>query len=109
MKELCRINFNLYLAAAVLASNAIKLVIITFIAVRLSPDRLLVLGDAIQSFLSHPDPHSRSSCLAAANPVIDATKLNNGTWVGVRRFDSFQKRQWMSSIYLTRWVMGLCL
>ena len=64
-KELCRVNYNLWLAMSIIVVNAAKLGILIHAALYLSPDRMLVLGDAVQSFLSQPDVFSQQSCLAS--------------------------------------------
>jgi hypothetical protein len=65
----CRLNFDVYLAAIILAVNLIKAITLAFIALRPPKEPLFVLGDAIQSFLTFPDENSRGSCLASAHIV----------------------------------------
>ncbi|KAG8676539.1 hypothetical protein FPOAC1_002544 [Fusarium poae] len=69
--EKCRLNFDIYLAGIVLAVNLIKAVILALIVLRPPKEPMFVLGDAIQSFLAHPDENSRGSCLASARIVRD--------------------------------------
>ncbi|KAL6921275.1 hypothetical protein FSST1_005301 [Fusarium sambucinum] len=67
----CRLNFDIYLAGIVLGVNLIKATILAFIVFRPPKEPMFVLGDAIQSFLTRPDEHSRGNCLASARIVRD--------------------------------------
>lgn len=73
IQELCRVNFNIFTAISVVVCNLMKLAILAYIALYLAPDRLLVLGDSIQSFLSRPDIHSKNSCLLSMFHITHST------------------------------------
>lgn len=95
--QLCRVNFNTWLALGVISCNLIKTCALTYMVLYLSPDRLLVLGDAIQSFLAYPDTHSKQSCLASVRHVRNSYHGNKGPWQGPMRPDSLPKH-WISTL-----------
>lgn len=101
----CRLNFNPQLMAIVLISNAFKAAILLYAALRPPKEPLLVLGDAIESFLSAPDGASGGSCLASAKDVRQRAKQD---WVGPRVWVPVKKK-WGSAITRRRWIMSLIL
>lgn len=107
--DLCRVNFSMSVAVSVVACNFVKLAIFVYIAVYLTPDRLIVLGDSIQSFLARPDIYSVNGCLLSMSDVIHP-KLNS-THIGSRhvghgkQLNSARKR-WLSSVRNSHLVLG---
>jgi hypothetical protein len=61
--QVCRLQFSLPIAEAVLVCNAVKLLCMVFILWRCRGKYLVTLGDAIASFLQDPDPQTRERCL----------------------------------------------
>lgn len=109
MPQLCRVNFNIFLAVGVILCNLIKMLVLGYIALYLSPDRLLVLGDAIQSFIAHPDLRSRESSLASRKIVRDtASQAAGKPWTGVRTLQTITKRR-LTPVGTTQWTVGVLL
>lgn len=106
--QLCRVNFNIHLATAVIISNLIKMVILGYISLYLAPDRLLVLGDAIQSFLTSPDLYSRQSCLASMRLVQESFRPRRTGWSGARSLFPIRKR-WITPVGRRRVGVGAFL
>jgi hypothetical protein len=106
--QLCRVNFNIPLAIGVIISNLVKMVILGYIALYLAPDRLLVLGDAVQSFLARPDPFTRQSCLASMRLVRDSFTSRGAHWSGARSLFRVSKR-WITPVGKRRVGVGVVL
>jgi len=65
-EQMCRLNFDVRIAAVILAVNFVKAVTLVFIALRPPKVPLFVLGDAVQSFLVSPDETTTGACLGSA-------------------------------------------
>lgn len=64
VEETCRLQFNLPIALSVIISNLIKAVCMALTLVLYKNHAALVtIGDAVASFLDHPDPETRNRCL----------------------------------------------
>jgi hypothetical protein len=62
--EICKLQFSLLIATIVVASNLVQAIVIAWLLFRFkSHDALVTLGDAVASFLEHPDPATRGRCL----------------------------------------------
>lgn len=90
-QQKCRVNFNIWLAAGVIICNFIKMCVLAYMVLKLAPDRLLVLGDAIQSFLTCPDLYSLNSSLVSIRHVRNSYHGDKGPWQGPRRLDPLRK------------------
>lgn len=104
----CRVNFNIFLAAAILCANLVKMVVLGHVAMSLSPDRLLVLGDAIQSFITRPDPFSEQSCLTSAHDIRNLSVPGRRQWQCAKTFTAVRKRV-ISSVGTRRVWIGVFL
>ena len=104
--QLCRVNFNIYIAIVALVCNAIKASALAYTAFWPPDEPLLVLGDALQSFTTKPDPFSTGSCLALANDVRLSRTWR--PWRGPRRYSMLRKR-WGAAISRRRWVSTIVL
>lgn len=109
-QQLCRVSFNLFLAVGVIICNFIKMGILAYTALYLAPDRLLVLGDAVQSFISRPDVFSRQSCLASMRRIRDMAAPGQRLtgWTGERTLVPVRK-YWISPVGKSRVAVGVLL
>lgn len=107
MRQLCRVNFHISLAIGVIACNLIKMVILAFVVLYLAPGRLLVLGDAIQSFISRPDPFSRGRCLMTARHALDMSRHYRRPARATKLVA--EQKLWISSVTTARRFLGACL
>lgn len=105
--QLCRVNFNIPSAVSVIISNLVKMFVLGYIALCLAPDRLLVLGDTVQSFLSRPDPCSRQSCLASVQ-LLRNKRSRVTYWKGARVLLPTKKR-WVTPVGKKRVRIGISL
>ncbi|RMJ07789.1 hypothetical protein CDV36_012599 [Fusarium kuroshium] len=103
--EGCQLTFSPIFMAFVLASNALKAVVLFYIALRPPENSLLVLGDAVESFLTIPDAFSNDSCLASIEDIRDNDHRN---WTGPRTWFPV-KRRWATVISRRRWKFSLFL
>lgn len=112
-QQLCRVSFNLFLAVGVIICNFVKMCILAYTALYLAPDRLLVLGDAIQSFISRPDVFSRQSCLASMRRIRNIRNMaapgqSLTGWMGERTLFPVRK-YWISPVGKSRVFVGFLL
>jgi hypothetical protein len=64
VEEICRLQFNLPIALSVILSNFIKVVCMGLtLFLYKNHEALVTIGDAVASFLDHPDPETRNRCL----------------------------------------------
>ncbi|RSM05201.1 hypothetical protein CEP52_006400 [Fusarium oligoseptatum] len=101
-EEICRVNFNIPVAIGVIIANAAKAIILLYVAFKPPEEPLLVLGDAIHSFLRKPDPFSKHMCLASIHDV-----KTQGAWASIKpsRWVS-TRRRWAAAISRTRWYIS---
>ena len=59
----CKLHFSSYILIAVTVANAAKALCMYLAFFRARAEPLVTLGDAIQSFLRDPDPHTKERCL----------------------------------------------
>jgi hypothetical protein len=68
--EICKLQFSFLIAGIVVVSNFIKTCVIAWIMIRYKKHKALVtLGDAIASFLEHPDSTTRGRCLQSYTQI----------------------------------------
>lgn len=65
----CHLHFSPRLMAPVLAMNAMKVLVVLYVAFWLREKPLVTLGDAIESFIVQPDVTTRGMCLISARTV----------------------------------------
>jgi hypothetical protein len=86
----CHLHFSLILMAVVLGFNVLKVIGISYVAFRLGEAPLVTVGDAVESFIRHPDRTSEGMCLASHDSVVTSTKL--GYTATSMRFEPGQHR-----------------
>lgn len=104
-EEKCQLTFSPTFMAFVLVSNALKAIVLFYIASRPPDEALFVLGDAIESFLTVPDAFSSGGCLAS---VDDIRQKNLQDWTGPRAW-SLGRSLWGSAISPRRWKASMLL
>lgn len=63
----CHLHFSPHLMGPVLLMNIIKCLVTFYVAFRMVDKPLVTLGDAIESFIKHPDPSTQGMCLLTAH------------------------------------------
>jgi len=99
-EERCRLNFHVTLAIPVLVANLTKAVLLMLIALFPHEGPLLVLGDAIASFLAFPDNCTRGMCSLTREKVTrfwHSGRLSATPWVDVRK-------RWLAAQGKPSWI-----
>lgn len=91
--EECQLHFNTTIMAFVIVANAIKVCVMLYTAFFPPREIILVLGDAIESFLTSPVEFTARSCFVSAKDV----KRSRKHWHGPRRWSSVRQR-WASAV-----------
>ncbi|KAF2145296.1 uncharacterized protein K452DRAFT_266093 [Aplosporella prunicola CBS 121167] len=113
-KDECTLHVATSLLVVVIVFNAVKLLIITFVAWRMTNKPLITIGDAASSFISDPDMTTHGLCLFAKADVSDQTssfKRYVLNWSpgpmpyeerNKRRAKAVSKSRWKNTIILIR-------
>ncbi|KAI9036914.1 uncharacterized protein KD926_001158 [Aspergillus affinis] len=96
--ESCQLLFIPSFAIVVIGCGLIKLACIAVIAHRASTKKLLTVGDAIASFLTHPDPHTMERCLTSKSDWTAGHPIWKGQGhhqqVSIRPRELLNKTKW---------------
>lgn len=65
----CHLHFAPQLMGPVVLMNILKCLVTFYVAFRLRDAPIVTLGDAVESFIKHPDPHTRGMCLATGHEM----------------------------------------
>lgn len=112
---LCRVTVNFWLLEVVIASNAMKLILMVIAVSKFNQPTLVTLGDAVASFLERPDHQFSGRCLA--------THYDLRWWFLYNRSNRYELRQptswiynpkfftlrWFSAPSYSQWYLGLFL
>ncbi|OAL28642.1 hypothetical protein AYO22_02836 [Fonsecaea multimorphosa] len=71
----CHLHFSLILMGVVLVFNILKVIGIAYVTFWLGESPLVTVGDALQSFLRHPDSTTEGMCLASHSSIVASSKL----------------------------------
>lgn len=82
--EMCEVNFSYLLMGVVIFFNFVMITCMGTALACLRHEPLLVIGDAVASFLNNPDPTTRGVCLLEASDDLRALKEPK-VWVVARR------------------------
>lgn len=93
----CHLHFSLILMAVVLAFNVLKVISIAYVTFRLGEAPLVTVGDALQSFLRHPDRTTEGMSLASHGSIIASSKLDYSAMP--MRYDPAQHRFYESATW----------
>lgn len=102
----CHLHFSLILMAIVLGFNILKVIGIAYVAFRLGEAPLVTVGDAVESFIRHPDRTSEGLSLASHESVIASTKL--GYSATAMRYDLVKRRFYEAATW-KQWSFLLAL
>ncbi|KAH7405997.1 hypothetical protein DE146DRAFT_787173 [Phaeosphaeria sp. MPI-PUGE-AT-0046c] len=97
-EESCTVKASVTLLGIVIVFITCKTLCMLWILWRLKESPLAVLGDAIASFITQPDDHTKDACLATPS-AFTHTK----TWQVKRAWSSKPKR-WMSNVSGGQWI-----
>ncbi|KAM7207248.1 hypothetical protein V8F20_002310 [Naviculisporaceae sp. PSN 640] len=72
-QERCKIRASSALLWLVAGTSLVKAVLFSIFAIRVRDERILTVGDAISTFLEHPDPITEGACLLTMQEVVTGT------------------------------------
>jgi hypothetical protein len=93
----CHLHFSLPLICIVLGFNLFKVVGIGYVTFYLGESPLVTGGDALQSFLRHPDPTTEGMCLASNASIIASSQLGYKSMP--MRYDPQQQRMYEAATW----------
>ena len=97
--EQCKLQFSLAIMIVVIICNIVKAVCMGLIAWKGDPEPLVTLGDAISSFLNHPDKTTQGNCASGKTRFIGAKSWDPmpSVWDPrlTRWFHTASKRRWL--------------
>ncbi|KAH7408859.1 hypothetical protein BKA64DRAFT_693057 [Cadophora sp. MPI-SDFR-AT-0126] len=99
--DVCEIKFSMTIMLVVVASNALKVLMMIWVLFRFDAEQILAtVGDAAASFLDIEDPTTERMCLANKREMRD---FWNGR--GTARPFSKARRHWGSAVSKKRWLL----
>ena len=99
VREHCKLQFSLTIMVVVIVCNMIKTLCMAMILRKQDPEPLVILGDAIASFLDRPDVTTERNCIAGR------ARFENSKYWGLflSRWDP-KRLRWFRAASLRRWV-----
>lgn len=104
----CKLNFSVHLAIIVIIFNAVKTVTVLAGIFTLRNDPMLTVGDAVASFLRHPDASTNNMCLVSQQDIHSA----GAQWQARQQPRTFalNRYTWSSAVKKgKRWTVRLAL
>ena len=103
VEEKCKVQFSLGIMIAVICCNLVKAAGMAMTVVRSQEPTLVTLGDAIDSFLSIPDPTTVGICFADRRFI--EREWMRGSRAGPSSWKRKGVRRWWTSASKTRWII----
>jgi hypothetical protein len=93
--EHCKLSFSLPIILLITFVTAFKAAVMFAVAFFVYETPLMTTGDAIESFLHHPDPYTEDMCMASKRSIQDSGK---NRWQAGSKYYDATRRRWISSI-----------
>ena len=103
VEEKCKVQFSLGIMIAVICCNLVKAGGMIMTVVRSREPTLVTLGDAIDSFLSIPDPTTVGICFADRRFI--EREWMRGSRAGPRPWKRKGVQRWWASVSKRRWII----
>ncbi|KIK53457.1 hypothetical protein GYMLUDRAFT_134315, partial [Collybiopsis luxurians FD-317 M1] len=103
----CQLNFNLPLLAIVIVFNVVKVVCMSFVAMRIKDGPLVTIGDAIASFIDKPDPYTNDMCLASGSHFDEQSRDQRFPPLCIEYHPP--KLKWINAASRQHWILTICL
>ena len=100
--EKCKVQFSLGIMIVVICCNLVKACSMIMVVVRSREPTLVTLGDAVDSFLSVPDPTTMGICFADRQFI--KREWRRGWRTGPRQWKQKKVQRWWTSASRTRWI-----
>lgn len=108
----CHLHFAPHLMGPVILMNLFKCIVAFYVAFRMVDVPLVTIGDAIESFIKHPDPTTMGKCLLDAHDASRTfSKSSRGRMSTMRPpqpFDDTPQR-WHRVVTKRQWVLLMLL
>lgn len=118
VEQQCSFNGNIPIVLTVIVCNTMKVILMLIVALRLTGNPLITIGDAIESFLDEPDETTKGLCLFTRNDANNCEesvklrgKLDQPPWKykqGVKP-ERPAKLRWSKAPSGRRWTMTIGL
>ncbi|KAI9801518.1 MAG: hypothetical protein M1833_002750 [Piccolia ochrophora] len=104
-EERCRLRYSLSIMVVVLLCNMVKVAAMILTVSSLNAPSLVTLGDAIASFLTHPDLSTSGLCTS------QRSSFKNSEWSRIPKAKAWDSRshRWGKSASRRRWSMCIIL
>ena len=100
--EKCKVQFSLDIMIVVICCNLVKACGMIIAVVRSREPTLVILGDAVDSFLRAPDPTTTGMCFA--DQQLIKREWQSGRGAGPRQWKQKGLQRWWTSIDRMRWI-----
>ena len=100
--EICKVLVSLKIMYIVISCNLVKACCMVVAVVRSREPTLVTLGDAIESFLTVPDPTTIGICFADRRFIDQEWRRARRT--GPRQWKQKGVQRWWTSVSKTRWI-----
>lgn len=97
----CHLHFSPHLMGPVIFFNLIKTAVMFYVAFRLLDRPLVTMGDAIESFITRPDPTTEGMCLVSAKHI--ERHWQHGYTPVPRRYE-VERYRWHSVVTKRQWA-----
>lgn len=110
--QLCKLQYSFPITMFVIAFNIVKSSILLYLWIGVPDAPILVIGDAIASFLRHQDPYTQGDCLLAYRDVKNLHRspesILNRAQRDPEQFHN-KRRLWRAAASTRRWSMAIIL
>ena len=100
--EKCKVHLSLGIMIVVICCNLVKACCMVTAVVKSREPTLVTLGDAMDSFLTIPDPTTIGMCFADRKFI--KREWRRGCTVGPRQWKQKGVQRWWASVGKTRWI-----
>ena len=98
IEEHCQVQFSIVIMAIVIVCNFLKMLCMFLALWRQKSQPLVTLGDAVETFLRHPDPLTEGFCLAGKDMFKTQRWIQNPIkW-------KEERHRWFSGASVKRWL-----
>lgn len=108
IEEHCKLEYSTHLAVLVIVLNAVKAILMFYLAVGISEAPLMTVGDAVASFLGTPDPSTQGMCLVTKEDIRNGAKKGAG-WVPMAKQYGGRRRRRFAAASRLRWLISIGL
>lgn len=106
----CHLHFAPHFMGPVILMNIVKCLVIFYVAFRIVDVPLVTMGDAIESFIKHPDPTTAGMCLLTSHQAERTfTKSTAYTGPPAPQYFEAKRQHWRDVITKRQWALLIAL